>query len=173
MDKLFILLHEPLAEMKSSAPFTLLDSAAPHIFNCKYMNTYLNLENILIGDLMRGSEVELVLEERLKTIISKAFESVLGPKNVMALRFHVERRLGRDMFDVFYDDPSRFYNALSDFLGIGAKPLMRLIAQWLNENGYLENLDPDEFVRLLERGDYEAVEIIKRSFNISQSSHGR
>jgi hypothetical protein len=113
--------------------------------------------------------VGLVLEESLKSIISRAFESVLGPRGIMALRFHVERRLGGDMFDVFCDDPGRFYNALSDFLGVGAKPLMRLIAQWLSENGYLENLDPDEFVRLLERGDYEAVEIIKKSLNVFQS----
>lgn len=56
------------------------------------------------------------------------------------------------MYDVFYEDPGRFYRALSDFLGIGADALMRLVARWLNENGCVEDLDPDEFIRLLRMG---------------------
>jgi len=94
----------------------------------------------------------------------------LGSAGVRVLKFHVERRLGQDMYDVFYEDPGKFYKALIGFFGAGAKPLMRLIARWLKENGYMENLDPDEFIKLLEKGDKEAVEIIRKS--IKPSSQG-
>jgi len=98
-----------------------------------------------------------------KLFLSRAFESLLGSAGVRVLRFHVERRLGQDMYDVFYEDPGKFYRALSDFFGAGAEPLMRLIARWLNENGYMENLNPDEFVSLLKKGGEEAAQIIRRA----------
>jgi len=104
------------------------------------------------------------------SILSNAFNSLLGSAGVRVLKFHVERRLGQDMYDVFYEDPGKFYKALIGFFGAGAKPLMRLIARWLKENGYMENLDPDEFIKLLEKGDKEAVEIIRKS--IKPSSQG-
>jgi hypothetical protein len=70
------------------------------------------------------------------------------------------------MYDVFYEDPGRFYRALSDFLGGGAEALMLLVARWLSENGYMENLDPDEFIRLLKMGGEEAAQMIRRSFKL-------
>jgi len=85
----------------------------------------------------------------------------LGSAGVRVLRFHVERRLGQGMYDVFYEDPGKFYKASSDFFGAGAEPLMRLVVRWLNENGYMEDLNPDEFVRLLKRGGREAAQMIR------------
>jgi hypothetical protein len=102
----------------------------------------------------------------LRSILSKAFGSLLGSNGVKVLSFHMERRLGRDMYDVFYEDPGRFYRALSDFFGIGAEPLMRLVARWLNENGYVDDLDPDEFIRLLKMGGEGAAQMIRRSFKL-------
>jgi len=58
--------------------------------------------------------------EDLRSILSRAFESLLGSNGVRVLRFHVERRLSRDMYDVFYEDPVKFYKALSEFFGAGA-----------------------------------------------------
>jgi len=110
---------------------------------------------------------EEVLGEDLKFILSRAFESLLGSNGVRVLRFHVEQRLGRDMYEVFCEDPGRFYRALSDIFGMGAEPLMRLIARWLNEKGYMDNLDPNEFVRLLKKGGEEAVQMLRRSFKLS------
>jgi len=107
------------------------------------------------------------VDENLRSILSRAFESLLGFNGVRVLRFHVERRLGRDMYDVFYEDPGKFYKALSDFLGAGAEPLMRLIAQWLNENGYMEDLNPDEFVSQLEMGGEGAAQMIRRAIKPS------
>jgi hypothetical protein len=101
--------------------------------------------------------------EVFKLFISRAFESLLGPTSVMALRFHVERRLGRDMYEVFYEDPGRFYKVLRELLGSGAEMLMRLVARWLNENGYMEGLDPDKFIELLEKGGEEAAERMRRA----------
>ena len=91
----------------------------------------------------------------------------MGSNGVRVLRFHVERRLGRDMYDVFSEDPGKFYKALSDFLGAGAEPLMRLIARWLNENGSMENLNPDEFVSQLKMGGEGAAQMIRRAIKPS------
>jgi hypothetical protein len=104
----------------------------------------------------------------LRSILSRAFESLLGSAGVRVLRFHVERRLGQDMYDAFYEDPGKFYKALSEIFGAGAEPLMRLIARWLSDKGYMENLNPDEFVSLLKRGGEEAAQIIRRSFKPSR-----
>jgi hypothetical protein len=47
---------------------------------------------------------------------------------------------------------------------------MLLIARWLNDNGYTENLDPNEFVRLLKEGGEEAAQVVRRSFKLSRQS---
>jgi len=107
------------------------------------------------------------VDENLRSILSRAFESLLGSNGVRVLRFHVERRLGRDMYDVFYEDTVKFYKALSEFFGAGAEPLMRLVARWLNENGYMEGLDPDEFIELLKRGGEGAAQMIRRAIKPS------
>jgi len=121
--------------------------------------------------MLKGEKINYILEiccmleaaGDLRLTLSKAFESLFGSTSVRALRFHVERRLGQDMYDVFLSDPGKFYKAISDFFGAGAEPLMRLIARWLSENGYMENLNPDEFVSLLKKGGDEAAQIIRRS----------
>ena len=91
----------------------------------------------------------------------------MGSAGVRVLRFHVERRLGRDMYDVFYEDPGKFYKALSEFFGAGAEPLMRLVARWLNENGYMEGLDPNEFIEILKRGGEGAAQMLRRAIKPS------
>jgi len=67
--------------------------------------------------------------EVFRSILSEAFESILGSNGAKALRFHVERRLGRDMYDVFYEDPGKFYRALSDSFGRGAESIMLIVAR--------------------------------------------
>jgi hypothetical protein len=106
--------------------------------------------------------------EVLRSILSKAFESILGSSGAMALRFHVERRLGRDMYDVFCEDPGKFYRALNDCFGRGAESIMLIVARWLSGNGYVDNLRPDEFIKLLQRGGEEAAQIIRRSFKLAR-----
>ena len=107
------------------------------------------------------------MREDLKSILPRAFESLLGSNGAKVLRFHVERKLGQDMYDIFHEDPSRFYRALSDLFGIGAESLMRLVARWLKENGYLKDLDTNEFVRLLKEGG-EKAQIVSKSLKIPQ-----
>jgi len=134
-----------------------------HFETILHQKEYLPVKKLLIT---RGPEAEKVLMEDLKHILSKAFESLLGSNGVRVFRFHVERRLGQDMYDVFCEDPSKFYRALRDIFGIGAEPLMRLIARWLSENGYMDNLDSNEFVRLLKEGGGEAVQILSKSLKL-------
>lgn len=104
--------------------------------------------------------------EDLRSILSKAFESILGSSGAKALRFHVERRLGRDMYDVFYEDPGKFYRALSDCFGRGAETMMLIVARWLNDNNYTDGLDMEKFIRVLKEGGEEAKQMIRRSLKL-------
>ena len=101
--------------------------------------------------------------EDLRSILYKAFESILGSSGAKALRYHVELRLGQDMYDVFCEDPGRFYRALSDCFGIGAETMMLVIARWLNDNNYTDGLDVEKFIRVLKKGGEEARQMIRRS----------
>ena len=67
----------------------------------------------------------------------------------MVLEFHLRKRLQGDIYEVFYENPHGFYQALGDFLGPGVDAILRIIAQKLIENGHLEAASPQEFVKVL------------------------
>ena len=71
-----------------------------------------------------------------------------------------------NMYQAFYEDPRKFYEAMEDFLGEGAEALMRLTIAWLIQNGYLKavNLEPDDFLKLLREGGETAKIMIRSSF---------
>ena len=61
----------------------------------------------------------------------------------------MNRRLREDMYEIFYENPHGFYQALRDFFGSGADAVLRIIAQRLIEEGHLEAASPQEFVEVL------------------------
>ena len=113
---------------------------------------------------MEDSDLEVL--NVIRDSLSRAFEVILGSNGLYVLKFHLERRLGADMYGVFYENPHRFYKALEDFLGGGADALTRLIFTWLIENGYLENegLTVDDYVRLLKKSEDKSRNLIVSFF---------
>ncbi|RLG06050.1 MAG: hypothetical protein DRN65_06005 [Thaumarchaeota archaeon] len=113
---------------------------------------------------MKKNEQELKNVIRLR--LSEALRSLLGNSGLHAFRFHVEKRLGMDMHEAFYEDPHRFYEAVEDVFGRGADALIRLIFDWLVQNGYLEaeNLTANDFIKFLKEGGEKARIMIISSF---------
>lgn len=116
------------------------------------------------------SGIKLESSEKLRAAIGRGLKEVLstmlGSNGLRALRYHLERKLGENMYDVFYDNPCRFYKGLKSFLGFGAEPLMRLIARGLIERGYIEGLTPREFLELLSNCDENSETVIRSSYRI-------
>ena len=113
---------------------------------------------------MRGAEE---LRGAVRDSLSKALKSLLGGSGLRAFRFHIERRLGKDMYEAFYEDPHRFYEAVKSFLGTGADAVICLTFSWLIQNGCLNatELTPEDFVKLLKEGGEEARNTIISSFS--------
>ena len=82
-------------------------------------------------------------------VLRSTLKSILGEPNLMILEFHLNKRLQGDMYEAFYENPHRFYQALRDFFGSGADAVLRIIAQKLIEGGHLEAASPQEFVEVL------------------------
>ena len=98
--------------------------------------------------------------------MKEILNAMLGPNGLRSLRYHLERKLGENMYDVFYDNPCRFYRGLKGFLGFGAEPLMRLIARRLIEEGYIQGLTPRKLLELLNNCDESSEAVIRSSFKI-------
>ena len=98
------------------------------------------------------------LGSAIRRSLSRALESILGASGLYALRFHVERRLGMDMYDAFCEDPCGFYRAVEGVLGGGAEALMRRTLLWLVQSGRLSagEHEVDSLLRLLREGGEEA-----------------
>jgi len=82
-------------------------------------------------------------------VLRSALKSLLGESSLIVLEFHLNKRLQGDMYEIFYENPHRFYQALRDFFGSGADAVLRIIAQRLIEEGHLEVSNPREFVEVL------------------------
>jgi len=82
-------------------------------------------------------------------VLRSAFKSLLGESGLTVLEFHLRKRLQGDIYEVFYENPHGFYQALGDFLGPGVDAILRIIAQKLIESGHLEASSPGEFVEVL------------------------
>jgi len=82
-------------------------------------------------------------------VLRSALKGLLGESGLMVLEFHLNKRLQGDMYEIFYENPHRFYQALRDFFGSGADAVLRIIAQKLIEEGHLEAASPQEFVEVL------------------------
>jgi len=84
-------------------------------------------------------------------VLRSTLKSLLGESGLMVLEFHLNKRLQGDMYEAFYENPHRFYQALRDFFGSGADAVLRIIAQKLIEDGHLEAASPQEFIEVLRR----------------------
>lgn len=77
-----------------------------------------------------------------------------------AILFFLQDNLGRDPFEVLWDDPKAFYQALEKIFGAGAKVLINVLVTTINRECGL-NFDPEDFLNLIRGGDQRSVEKIR------------
>jgi len=84
------------------------------------------------------------------------FRSILGETGTSVFEFNLTRILGRDPFELFYEDPPLFYEGLKKMFTAGADAILRLIGNVLINGSGLTNVTIEDFLNFMERGDPEA-----------------
>jgi len=114
--------------------------------------------------LLRGI-VEEVFREALSSGFSKDFYQLFV--------FYVGRKLSRDLFDTFLEDPNRVYNEIEEIYGYGVVFIFRALYDYIKAKIEL-NLSFDQFLHIVRSGDKDALRRIfvmlsedKRSSNSS------
>jgi len=79
-------------------------------------------------------------------IARSALKSLLGENSVYVLEYQLYKRLGRDVYEVFYEEPHSFYQALTSLFGSGTGAILRILGERLIDGGCLEVESPREFV---------------------------
>jgi len=103
----------------------------------------------------------------VRQALRSALSSLLGEQSLRVLEFHLNRILGGSLYDVFYDDPHRFYKAIRGFFGSGADSVIELVASKLMEEGFLSADDPREFLELLRSSDDRSPKKLRELFKAS------
>jgi len=95
--------------------------------------------------------------------VRSALKSLLGESGLYVLEYHLNKRLGRDLYDAFYEDPHGFYRALASLFGSGTDAILRILGKRLIEDGWIEARDPSEFVDAMRdpAGDRRLREMFK------------
>lgn len=87
----------------------------------------------------------------VKKCLADVMSSLLGNSGLSVLEYHLNRKLGGDMYEAFYESPHAFYLALKSFFGSGADAILNIVAKKLWENGKIAGLSPKEFVELMKQ----------------------
>lgn len=87
--------------------------------------------------------------------------------------FFLRRDLGRDPFEVFWDDPGAIYREMEKVFGVGAKVLIKLLVSRINSEFGL-NISSERFLELMRSGDQRSIDEM-RSFltKIAESYKGK
>jgi len=98
--------------------------------------------------------------------LRSSLRELLGENGASALEYHLRRRLEGDVYQAFFEQPNRFYRALSAFMGVGgADAILRILAHHLIEKELLRDTAPDEFLALLKDGSEEAAIRLRALFS--------
>lgn len=100
----------------------------------------------------------------IKEVFRSTLRDLLGPSGLNALERYLNRKLQDDMYEVFVDSPSTFYNVLRSFLGKGADAILRIAATKLIDEGRIGGLSAEEFVELMKSNDEESYRRFLNSF---------
>ena len=98
------------------------------------------------------TEERILLHKVAQKVFEEASTVNLGLTFHIIISFHLKQKFGKDPYEVLVDDPKTFFNGLEEVLGAGAEAVISLIGAFLVIK-YCVNCTPDEFVRLLIKGD--------------------
>lgn len=87
-------------------------------------------------------------------------DSLFGEPGREILLFYLRKSLGRDPFEVLWEDPRVFYHGLEKFFGVSARIFIEVLINKVNEECGL-NASPERFVRLMKEGGERSIEEIR------------
>jgi hypothetical protein len=98
------------------------------------------------------TEERILLHKVAQKVFEEASTVNLGLTFHLIISFHLKQKFGKDPYEVLVNDPKTFFNGLEEVLGAGAEAVISLIGSFLVIK-YCVNCTPNEFVRLLIKGD--------------------
>lgn len=88
--------------------------------------------------------------ELVKRALRDVIRSILGEGGSRVLELHLERMLGRDPYDAFYENPKLFCDGLRSLFGVGCRGLLRVIASTIIERHEVQGMTPENLINLLD-----------------------
>lgn len=104
-------------------------------------------------------EKEFIIES-FHRISSKILCSSLGESACKAVLFFLHAELGRNLSEMFWENPKAAYQAMKKVLGIGTKVLISILVTKINQE-YGLTMDPKHFLSLMCNGNQNSVEEIR------------
>ncbi|MCS7126612.1 MAG: hypothetical protein NZ929_06875 [Aigarchaeota archaeon] len=106
--------------------------------------------------------------ERLTKILRFGLVKILGESTLQILERFMLISLEEDMYHVLYEDPVRFYRALSKIYGKGADYLLKALFSTLTREGLLEPINASEIIIMIKSGDKNLVKSLLRSLSVRE-----
>ncbi len=85
-------------------------------------------------------------------IFEEAFTLILGPSICEVIASSLQKRFGKDPYEVLFEEPAVFYTECAQILTGGTDVLLRCVGECIAEK-YKVSCSPEEFVKLLHSGD--------------------
>ncbi|MGP3702811.1 MAG: hypothetical protein ACKD6N_03430 [Candidatus Bathyarchaeota archaeon] len=95
--------------------------------------------------------------EVFREIFRKIVYSSLGESAGEVLMFFLQKDLGRDPFNIFWENPEAFYYTIKKVFGVGAEVLINLLVGEINKGCGL-NINQEHFLELICSGSQGCVE---------------
>ncbi|MCS7114730.1 MAG: hypothetical protein N0A00_04955 [Candidatus Bathyarchaeota archaeon] len=94
-------------------------------------------------------------------MFSDVVSTSLSESAVETIIFVLRNKVGGDPFEVFWEHPKVVYEELRKIFGDGTDVLINLWVKAFKQKAE-SNVDPEKFIRSLQRGDLESVKEVRR-----------
>jgi hypothetical protein len=100
---------------------------------------------------------DALLYKVAQRIFEAATSESLGATFHVIISFHLEKKFGKDPYEVFVDNPTLFYNGLKEVLGEGAEAIITLVSTFIKIK-YAVAFATEDITRLFRLNDPDSPE---------------
>lgn len=112
-------------------------------------------------------EEKSIILNNLRETFREVIASSMGSSVCDAIEFYLRKYLGKDPFEVFWDDPPKFFGALQKVFGAGAEVFIKMLILGVNRK-YGLRYDAETFLKLLNSKNEKSLmkfhDILKKIF---------
>ncbi len=117
-------------------------------------------------------EERTVLAKTVQKVIEEATIEAMGSTFHTIISFHLQRKFGKDPYEVLIDEPRTFYDGLEGVLGTGADAVISLVGTFLTKQ-YGANCTPEELITLFIKGDASSKRRLSEIFSKACTHTGK